>query len=484
MTGWSRRRFLTSAGLAGTALAVGACDTAPSQQTTGQNSADGPITWWDHTPNLQQANARIFDKFESEPDGRPVQYTYHQTAKLGQALQLAKQGKQLPDVHSLAGLQLPPPTLIEQGWLQPLELSDDSLAKIPEGRMLEGVNKFDGKVYTIPIFSDKQYWAATWFNTKMLAAADVEPPTTYEQFRQAARKVQNATEEGTYGWIFNLGMPPRVAEHVNYLAQAAGFEGFGGQLYKTGEFAYHDDAYLTVIEFLLSLQQDGLLLPGSQTLDDQTGRVRWAAGSAAFFIDGPWCPGSLNADAPQALDQIDVAPMLVPEAGMPVTAYRTPTSGMFWLAKTSKKVGPASKLLSYQTERQYHIDIANGMAQPPADLSVIEEADVHPAWRKLVGWYSEQAFLAPSPAIRNPDVSKVLAESEPVEPGLGTIVQGMFSGDVRDVRGALKQLSDKSQRSREAALAKAKKAGAKVELDDWAFPGWKPRQDFTSDLYN
>lgn len=439
--------------------------------------------WWDHTPNLQAANQRIFELFAEETGGVPVDYTYHQTAKLGQALQLAKQSGQLPDVHSLAGLMLPVPVLIDEGWLRPLQLDAEARRRLPDGALVEGIHIFDGEVYSVPIFNDRQYWAATWFNKEMLAATDAAPPATYDEFRTAARAVQDTTGDETYGWIFNLGMPPRVAEHVNYLAQAAGFEGFGGQLYRTGEIAYHHDAYVTVIEFLLSLRKDGLLFPGSQTLDDKTGRVRWAAGAAGFYIDGPWCPGTLKVDAAEFLDKLDVAPILRPDASTPVATYRGRQGGMYWISKSSGLPAEASQLIGHQTERQYYVDIAKGMAQPPLDLSVIDETELHPAWRKLVNWYAEQVFLAPVPVVGNPEIELANAETKPVQPDLGTIVQGMFSGDVTDVRGALKQLSDRTTRERERSVAAARRKGANVELDDWAFPNWRPRQDFTAEMY-
>ncbi|HEX5995053.1 MAG TPA: hypothetical protein VFY84_07925, partial [Jiangellales bacterium] len=128
--------------------------------------------------------------------------------------------------------------------------------------------------------------------------------------------------------------------------------------------------------------------------------------------------------------------------------------------------------------------IANAMAQPPPNLEVVAKADVHPAYKKLIEWYSQDAFIAPLPQVRKPDVAKVIAESKGVKPGLGELVQGMFSGDVKDVRGALKQLSDKSAQQREQSIAKVTKEGAKVTVADWAFPDWQPRTDYTADKYN
>jgi multiple sugar transport system substrate-binding protein len=63
-------------------------------------------------------------------------------------------------------------------------------------------------------------------------------------------------------------------------------------------------------------------------------------------------------------------------------------------------------------------------------------------------------------------------------PGLGEIVQGVFSGDVTDVRAELTKLSDASNRSRDTAIAAAKSKRAKVSRDDFVLPNSKPREDF------
>ena len=474
----TRRRFLQGAGLLGAATALGACSA-----TSGSGGpSKGVFKWWDHNLNLQEANKKNFARFKDET-GIGVEYTYYPPPKLGQSLQLAKQSSQLPDVHSLAGLKLPPAALIQAGWFQPMGLPDDALARLPKDTLVDGVHVFDGKVYTVPIFSQRQYWGCTWFNRDMLATAGVAPPGTYDEFRAAAKAVQSSSGGKNYGLILNLAQTDRMAEIVNFLVQPAGFEGFDGLLYRTGEVAYHHDAYLTVIEFLLSLQKDKLLFPGSQTLIDKDARVRWAAGAAGFFLDGPWNPGSVKADAAAFLDKVDVAPMLVPDATTPRVAYRGVQGGVYWLSKTTKHADDAHRLLAHLTDRQYYVDIAVGLAQPPLDLSAVDGADVIEPWKRLVGWFGEQVYVAPTPVVRNPDIDAVNAERKQVEPDLGTIISGAFSGDVTDVRKALKELSDKNMAERERGVTAAKKKGAQVEMSDWAFPNWQPGKDFTNDMY-
>lgn len=476
-----RRTFLAGAGAAAVAGLTGCGSSGSGSGPGGQK-----IVWWDHTPNIVPANTKAFERFAKEPGGLPVERTHYQTSKLGQALKLAKQSNQLPDVFSTAGLDLPLPALVKDGWFQPIPLSTEALARLPKGALVEGVHTIDGKVYSLPITATKQYWAANFFNRELVEKCGLDPanpPKTYDEFRAACRTVKEKGGGRATGWIFGLGQPGRVAEQVNFLAQAAGFQGWNGQLFRTGEFAFHSEPYLTAVEFLLSLQKDELMFAGSQTLDDQVARVRWATGVAAYFFDGPWCPGSTEKDAKQFLDKVDVGPMLVPQAGTPVASYRPPQPGFYYLSAKSGKAEAVGRLLGQQTTKEYYADICAGMGPPPLDPSVVAGSEAHPAWKKVVGFYDVDSFVAPSAVTHNPEVQKVVREEKDIKPGLGEIVGGMFSGDVKDVAGALKKLTDDTARAREQALAKARKAGAKVDESAWAFPNWRPRSDYTKEMY-
>lgn len=488
-----RRRFLQASGLLAGGLATGLVAGCGSDDSgTGSGSADGgsgggaPLQWWDHFNPLQDLHKEVFAEYTKD-SGVEVQYTPQQTAKMGEALQLAKQSEQLPDMFTNVGLKLPIAALIKDGWYQPIELSEDVLGSLPDGAIVDGIHRRDGKLYTFPIFNTKQYWAAAWFNKELAEKAGLDPespPETYEDFRAAAKAVQKAG--GVPGWMLGLGQTPRLGEQIGFLAQAGGFEGHGvdGRLFKTGEIMYDHDGYVNAIEFWLSLKADGLLAPGTEAFDDKTSRTRWAAGQAGYYFDGPWCPGVVVQDLADFADKLEVGPLLVPEAGMPVTAYRPPQGGAFYFSGQSDRVEEVSELLGMLTTPEYFTKLAENMDQPPLDASVVEEADVHPTYKKLVGWFQESAFVAPVPGVQNPDIEKVNAERKPIEPDLGQTIQGLFTGDLgTDVRAALKDLSDRTNQEIERATKEAKKKGAKVEPEDYAFPDWQPRQDFTPDMY-
>lgn len=479
----NRRQFLQASALAASA---GALTTVAGCGGGGTAAGTDSMTWWDHFGPLQSLQKKTFAKFAKTSGGMPVQYTYRNASQMGQALQLAKQSGELPDVTSLAGLQLPVPALIKGGWLQPLQLNAAAKGRL-KGALVDGVHVFDDEVYNFPIFSDRQYSCANWFNIDLLKKAGVDPdqpPTSYDDFRSAAKAIQQHSGGAAHGWIWNVGMPPRMADQVDAMAQAAGFEGGGGMLYRTGEYAYHSEPYLNVIEFLVSLQKDKLLFPGSSTFSDKIARARWVTGVAGFYFDGPWCAGAALQVSQDFSSSLGVGPMLVPEKGTPVTAYRSVAGGPFFLTKNAKHVDAANQLLSdFFTVEDYYVGVADAMDQPPRDLKAVDRSSAHPAYKKLIKMYGSQVFRAPAPVVKNADITKVQAEAQDVQPDLGTIIQGALTGDVTDIRKALKELTDRTSADRERSIKAATAKGAKVSLDDYAFPNWKPRTDYETSMY-
>lgn len=484
MTQLTRRSLLGVAGGVGLAALAG-CSSGSSGTTGSQGSGEAKkITWWDHFNPLRTLNEATFAKY-TKASGVSVQHQVYQSTQMGQALQLAKQSHQLPDVHSNAGLDLSVPALIEQGWLGPLQLSDEDLKRLPKNALIDGITKFDGKVYSFPIFNFRQVATVNYFNTDLVKQAGLDPanpPTTYDDFRAAATQVKNKT--GKYGVILNIGAKDKIQTQVDQLAQGAGFEGGGGRLYKTGEINYVHDAYIGALEFIVSLQKDKLLFPGSINFSDKVARARWATGTVAYYFDGPWCPGVVAKDLKQFVDKMDAGPMLVTEKGTPVTVYRGPSGGAFYLSKDSKHPDWASAAMGYLTHPDYSTGLANNMDQPPLNVDVVQDSDALPVYKKIIKRYQDECFLAPTPVVKNTEVAKVNMESTPVKPAMSDIVGGLISGDVTDIKKALKGLTDRSQASFEKAMTKAKKKGAKVDESAWQFPNWKPRTDYTSSMYS
>lgn len=472
MTTTTRRTFLgVGAGIAAGALA--ACGGGG-----GTGGPGGPgLRWWDHFSALQKFHKDWAAKLSTEL-GAAVSYTYNDASKSAEALQLANQSKQLPDVYSNT-LGIPLAALVREGWVHEITISDEAKGRLPEGSLTDGVTSIDGKLYGLPLFSSRQYSTATWFNRDLITAAGLDPakpPTTYDEFRAACQKVTAAG--GAAALMLALGDPGRMRDQVDDLAQAAGFPGYQGTVFTTGEYAYHDDAYVTAIEFWKELADTGALIQGASNFTVANARTRWASGAAGFFPDGPWCAGGAKTVMADFVPKIEVGPMLKPDASSPGLNYRNAPGAQFFIAGTSADVDRANKIIESMTTPEYQQGLTAGMDQPPLDLDTVETADVIEPYRRVVSYFKEVVFRAPQAVIRNPEVAAVQAEAKPVNPHLGNIIQGYLGGDVTDLRAALRKLSGDMAAERERAVKAAADGGAEVSLDDYAFPDWKPGADY------
>jgi multiple sugar transport system substrate-binding protein len=490
----SRRRLLRSAGLLAGAAALAGCNTAPSVTgggpsgavggpsgvTGGSTGGTGALRWWDHFKPLETLQRSTFERF-TQGGGPAVEYTVYNPNEQGQALQLAFGSQQLPDVFSLGGIDVPPPLLQQQGWFSPLTNGDAISAGLPGGILTDGLHSFAGQLYSFPVFSPRQYETLVWVNRDLLARAGLDPqspPVSWDALRAAARAVQ---QSGGSGIVLPLQFPQRLSAFVLELAQTAGFpgtreSGLDGIDLTTGEYRFHDDAFIAAIDFLMSFGRDGTLFPASTSLDARSARVRWAAGAAGFFLDGPYNAGVVAGDYPQFLGQLGVGPIPTPD-GRPAVLTRPPTTGTFWVSGRSDKVDRATALLELLVSREYQSGLAAAMDQPPLDPAVVAASDAHPSYKRCIQLFGEQVFIGPAAPARNPLVSQVQGVMTPVEPDLGAIVQGVASGQVTDVRGALRQLSDAMAAARDAAIAKV---GQGISVADWSFPGWQRGQDYTA----
>lgn len=476
MTQFDRRRFLTlAAGTLGVAgLGFTAACSGDDAEGPGGSASGGSLTWWDHTTGNEELLAPIFKAYTADT-GINVEYTYYQAAKMAQTLQLARTSEELPDIHTIAGLEMPLSQLVADGWFQPLQLSDKADSSIPQESKVEGINVFDGKLYGFATTGSKFFNANTWFNRELIEQAGLDPeqpPGTFADFRAACKKVQSGTK--AKGLILNTGATLNMV--IDNLAQSAGFEGASGTLFRTGEIQWHADPYVEVLEFLQSVHQDKYVVEGQFTSD--TARPRWMVGQAAFMIDGIWIPGAVKAESAPFLDKVGVGAPLTPGADQEGLMYRPTGGGTYFLSQQSSQPKEAGALMEQLLTDEYQLGVARGMAQPPLNLDLLEDAEVHESFRKPLQLAAERCFTTPQLVRKSPEAAQAVAGVPKAKPGMLEIVQGLISGDVTDIRGTLKKLSDSSAAGRDKAL---KKAG--LSVDDMAFPNWKPEQDFTEDMY-
>ncbi|MEU6721404.1 extracellular solute-binding protein [Nonomuraea sp. NPDC046802] len=492
MTTFGRRRFfgLSGAALAG-ALGVAGC-TRTSQQEAATAAGGGVIRWWDHFQPLKPLNERIFAEYGKANPGVRVEHEVYNPNEMGQALQLAFKSNQIADVHSIAGLGSSEASLVVGGWFSPLAGQDAIRAKLPADSLLEGLHVFDGKLYSFPIFSARQYTTLNWFNRELVEKAGGDPdngPATWDEFRSLAARITKDGGGRAYGWIQGLQFHERLQSHVIELATSAGAplamaqgdNTMGLVDPRTGEYAYAGEPFVQALEFLLSLVRDKVVFPASTSLDARTARARWATGVAGMFFDGSWSIGVVNGQFKQFIDKVGVGPIPSPD-GKPVL-YGAPASGQLFVSSQSKHVETASDLLARFTGPEFSKGLATFMDQVPLDLEAVAMAEVHPSYKRAAELFGQTVRLAPSPIARNPAVAQVMSEMKAPRPTLGEITQGILSGELTDIRKALREYNGKLTAERERATRVVSGKGVKVSLDDWKFPNWQPGKDYTAEMY-
>jgi multiple sugar transport system substrate-binding protein len=59
-------------------------------------------------------------------------------------------------------------------------------------------------------------------------------------------------------------------------------------------------------------------------------------------------------------------------------------------------------------------------------------------------------------------------------------MQGLYTGQLTNVKAALQDLQDRSETALDNAIAAARKQGANVSRADWVFADWKPSENYVT----
>ncbi|MFC4009003.1 ABC transporter substrate-binding protein [Nonomuraea purpurea] len=484
----SRRQFLGGTSAAVLAAALTACTGGGQMSRQGQ-AAGNALQWWDQfRPLTKMLESDLFTPYEQSHAGVTIERRQMDLADLGQALQVARRSNQMPDVHSLAGLGgVSPAALVSEGWFQPVGKLADFAGSPVADQLYDGIHRFNGEIYSIPPFSGRWHEAVPWFNTALLQEAKVDAedePATWDDLREVARRVTKGTADDVYGMVIPLKDPAYLEALVHRLAMAAGAPGFGAIDWTTGAYVFDSQPYIDAIEFLVSLQKDKVVHPASASMGPRDARARWAAGQAAIYPWGAWFIGGLRVDEPEAVERgVGVWHIPCPETTRNFI-YSPPQPGTFWVSSQSKKAQAAADLLLRMTTKEFQLKLAAAMDQPPALAEVVEEAQVHPAYRQCVANFQDDVRIGPVPEVGTPGVWQVLAEMRDIQPNLGGIVQSVLTGANVDVGGRLRRFKDQISAERERAIkAVREEKGVEVSLDAWVFANWDRKKDYEQQDY-
>ncbi len=439
----------------------------------------------------------VFPAYEEVHPNITVQYEQAPGLQRNEIIPLGIQSGDAPDVF-LAPTTVTPGQMVSEGWVRPLDdiipNFEEWKARFPPGTLVEGITMFDGQVYACPYASNAFHGSLLLYNQEYMQQAGYDPsetPLTFEEFREAARRITEQGDGEYYGFILGGSLSGRWSEITAVAAALAGaptasFANFFGYInWQTGEFSYTSDEFRAAIELWLALRDDGSVYPGFLELTGGESRSLLSAQRAAgMTLQGPW---NISLWAEQVPDfNYGVASPPVPEGGaVGKIAYEPGAQLPFWLNGDTELPEVAGDLFSQLTSRenqQAWLQLTNGAARPiHADVEAGE--DISPEAQQAKQLFDQQMRVAPSAVVRNPDVEQVYLELQPVSPGLGTTIIGLYTDQLDDIDQAMQDLQDRSDAELERAINAARENGADVSRDDFVFPNWDPTQDYTDEDY-
>ncbi len=288
------------------------------------------------------------------------------------------------------------------------------------------------------------------------------------------------------------GQGGRYASIVSGFARrAAPLGGGGGGMladinWKTGTFNYTTDQYLAATDLLLGLRSDGSIFPGSVALNAAQARAQFAQGAAGMLISGTYNIPQWKQDNPTL--PFDIAGQPVPNSGMvyPLAEFPGATGENILNVNANTKYPTiAGDMLHYIGTKEGNLlftALSEG-GQRSIYPEVNERADIDPRSRAIFEALDRIQVLAPSPNVRNQDWAQVELAIRPLTPDFGSVMQGVFTGQLKDPKGALQELQDRSDKELDRAIKAAQAKGAKVSRDDLIFPNWDPMNNYTDADY-
>ncbi|MFD2795471.1 ABC transporter substrate-binding protein [Promicromonospora vindobonensis] len=287
--------LVTAAVLAGSLSACG------SASDDGAGGGPEEVTFWgswsgDQAKQLQKQA----DAFNAAQDEYEVTYVGQELVE--EKLLTALASGSVPDV------------VLWDRYSTPLYVPKNALAPIDEYLEADGVDVtqfydqamgelvVDGGTYGLPLLVDNR---SLFYNTDLLKAADVEPPTDWTSLQAAA---EAATEEEG-GKLSIAGFALDDPGLFNIWLKQAGGQMFGDDGATT---AFNSPEGLEVLEFWQDLLDAGVYEPGFGEGVDS-----FAEGKLALKYDGPWALTALDeADVSYGIVQPPVGPAGDQGAGM------------------------------------------------------------------------------------------------------------------------------------------------------------------------
>jgi len=382
------------------ALAAGLVLLATLLGSCASRSDDGArveVTFWhgmESGINNEILEAKIARFNAEHPDIFIDAQVYGAADQLGPKLDAAVAGKTPPDLLWWAPAYSP--KYAEAGVLQSVDAfmaEDASFDRDDVYPFLWELGTFDGRIYVTPFSANT---LGIYYNERMAEEAGiVEPPRTWDDFEETARKL---TRDGVYGFQIPIG----TSEWTVWTWECFLWQAGGELLTPDGKrAAFNGDAGIVALDFWRKLRDEKLANfsetdAGYKTDDLLSGRI-------AMSINGPWNYSGLK-------DRDDVRIQVYPMPIRDRAATNIGGESLFLFKSSARRERAAWEFMKFVMSPDFQVDWAMNTGYLP----VSRAASRDPRF---------QSFLAANPFIEAFDDLMPVGKTRPSIPQYPAVSQ-------------------------------------------------------------
>lgn len=277
-----------------------------------------------------------------------------------------------------------------------------------DGLLRETVNKINGKTHTV-IRKAGITTKGLVYNKEMFKEAGIvdengeaKPPKTYDELREAAKKLTNAAE-GKYGIIMPIKWGSFFEQDLRALMMAdVGHMGYDPI---TGQYDY--SSLKPIMEMYKGIKADKSYFPGAETLDNDSARARFAEGDIGMKFAASYDYGVYTDQFPAKCDW-GVAPLPSltedPEYKQLFSLSYTPYMNSGMLDKLSPET--IMEVMQFLNSDELAKELYKNGKDIPLNSEIAENTKLEKGMENWAAFASMTAFSAVNPVSRKFDVSK------------------------------------------------------------------------------
>lgn len=416
------------------------------------------LTLWARASSADNNQTITMDEFNASQDKIHVNVECYGD-NYEEVLKLACNSGEVPDIFEISGLS-DVKSYIDAGLAAPMNdyITDEFRGEFNPSAFTKYV--YDGQIYAIPHMTR---FIRVYYNRDLFEKAGLNPdqfPTTLEGMYDAAKAITDAGNGEFYGFGLPIKSGSTWERNVDDISILSGLTGPYAFDFTTGKFDFAKEK--PIIEYFSKMYQDGLMMPGSESIDIEVLRANFIANKVGMYFDGNWMVNGYNNEI-EGGDTTNWDTALVPvfEGTERAKDYLMLESG-HCISASSKYPEEAFEAISYLLHNVYSAPARKDASKAAPSLSLIDadnaKINASPEVQKLKGIYGLNTDTENlSSFVVTPHSSLTLEgdSRDTVYPML------IIQGDSMDMDAELQKLSD----TYNAALEKAVGEGVLDEKD-------------------